>query len=559
VPLSAADERTADFDATVLGIDSRYYHSKKEGVFTDGCEARHVSRPAASLGLLALLLVATILPAQVAALSAADTLQSTSSPERVGTVSFARNNSSVHHEDPDDVQSDEDLSGLEGWLAGQLSSRLRGSTVKIEQGQYQKARSVLGDDYNDLLDKYVEVSGQTEGTEDDQTAETLKDVQESQQTYVSKVQRYRTLHDRYQRAKQNGNNRKARQLAQKLDRLAREINRSSTNLTTNYDRLSNRTNVSTEQETRRIQNVTQNISAQQTKVRESEFVHTNLSVALESNRVSFLEPITVTGQLTDENGTAIENKSVRLLMSGNRTKRTDYRTNEDGEFTLTGRPAVAALGNQSFRVEFQPRTDSVYLGSNETVQARVSQVTGDILISSHTRRAGYNDTVSVSGRVQADEIVAADVPVVISVGNMRLGTTRTAQNGTFSFSKSLPAGVPANADKIRVSFPFPNRALIVANATAPIDVKSSTTTLTLSGTVEKPRNVNFSGKLRTKAGTPIAGQRVLIFTNGTKVASTRTNGNGMYRVSTVLPTALLSTDGNTTFVARFDGRGKNVQ
>ncbi|MFH5801200.1 carboxypeptidase-like regulatory domain-containing protein [Haladaptatus sp. CMAA 1911] len=518
-----------------------------------------MSRFTASLGLLALLLVATVLPAQVAAISAADSTQLTSTPDQVETVPLARNNSSVHHEDPDNVRSEEDLSGLESYLAGQLSSRLGGSSVQIEQGQYQKARSVLGDDYNDLLSKYVEVSGQTEGTKDDQTAETLKNTQENQKKYVSRVQRYRTLHDRYQRAKQNGNDNKARNLARKLNRLARQINQKSDNLTSNYDQLSNRTNVSTDQEKQRIQNVTQNISTQQTEVRETEFVKTDLSVSLESDQVSFLEPITITGQLTDENGTAIENKSIYLLMGGNRTKRTDYRTDEDGEFTLTGRPAVTALGSQSFRVEYRPRNDTIYLGSNETVQATVSQVEGNISISSHTQRLRYNDTMSVSGRVQAEDIVAVDVPVAIYAGNVRLGTTRTAQNGTFSFTRSLPANVPSDVSKIRVVFPFRNRSLTAANTTAPVTIDPSQTTLTLSGSEGKPRNVDFSGQLKTKSGESIAGQQVQIFTNGTQVASTRTNKNGSYRVSTVLPAALLSSTGNTTFVARFNGRGKNVE
>ena len=123
---------------------------------TDRCVSVH-----RSLGLLVLLLVATVLPAQ-AAVSATDAAQFTSTPERVETVPLARNNSTVHHENPDDVRSEEDISRLEGWLAGRLSSRLGGSSVQIEQGQYQKARSVLGDDYNGLLSKYVEVTGQTE-------------------------------------------------------------------------------------------------------------------------------------------------------------------------------------------------------------------------------------------------------------------------------------------------------------------------------------------------------------------------------------------------------------
>lgn len=516
-----------------------------------------MSRFAASLGLLALLLVATVLPAQAAAVSTSDVARFSSQPEHVGAASFARNNSTVHHENPDDVQSEGDVSELERWLSSRLSSQLGSSTVRIEQGQYEKAHSVLGDDYDDLLSKYVEVSGQTDGTADDKTAKTLKDAQQSQRRYVSRVQRYHQLYDRYQRAKRNGNDEKARTLARKLERLQKDIDRSSSNLTTNYNRLSNGTNVSTADEMRRIRNVTQNVSSQQATVREAEFTQTNLTATIRTPNVSFFDPIRVTGRLTDENGTALGNQSIQLRLGGNRSQR--VRTSEDGSFSLVGRPAVVSRGNRSFRVEYHPTNESIYLGSNATVQANVSPVAAMIDISNHTRRVQYNDTVAVSGRVHARQVGATDVPLAVFLGETRLGTTRTGPDGSFSFNTTLPAGVPANSSAIRVAFPFRDRALNALNATAPVVVDPSATTLTLSGTTGKTRSVDLSGYLNTTTGAPVADQRVSILVNGTQVASTRTDENGTYRVSLVLPPSLVSADGNATFVARFDGRGKNVE
>ncbi|WP_254663418.1 hypothetical protein [Haladaptatus sp. W1] len=516
-----------------------------------------MSRSAASLGLLAFLLVAAVLPAQAAAVSTSDVARFSSQPEHVGTAAFARNNSTVHHENPDDVQSEEDLSELERWLSGRLSSQLGSSTMKIEQGQYEKAHSVLGDDYDDLLSKYVEVSGQTDGTSDDKTAKTLKNAQRSQQQYVSRVQRYRQLYDRYQRAKQNGNDQKARTLARKLERLQKDIDRSSSNLTTNYNRLSNRTNVSTEDEMRRIRNVTQNVSSQQATVREAEFTQTNLTATIRTPNVSFLDPLRVTGRLTDENGTAIGNQSIQLRLAGNRSQR--VRTSENGSFSLVGRPAVVSRGNRSFRVEYHPANESTYLGSNATVQANVSPVAAMIDISNHTQQVRYNDTVSVSGRVHAGQVGATDVPVAVFVGKTRVGTTRTGLDGSFSFAETLNASIPAGQNALRVVLPFRHRALNALNVTAPAVVESSPTTLTLSGTAGKARNVNLSGRLNTTNGTPVANQQVSILVNGTQVVSTRTDQNGTYRASLVLSPSLVSADGNATFVAQFDGRGKNVE
>ena len=493
------------------------------------------------------------------ALSPTDNSNAPTDSVQMGTTPFARNNSTIHQEDPDNVQSDDDLSGLEGWLSGRLSSRLGGSTVKIKQGQYKKAHSVLGDRYNDMLSKYVEVSGKTEGTQDDKIAKNLQNTQQSQQEYVSKVQRYRTLHHRYQRAKRNGNDAKARRVAHKLNRLAKDINRSSGNLTSNYDQLSNNTNVSTRNETKRVQNVTQNISQQQASVREKEFTHTNLTVSVETQQVSFLDPIELTGQLTDENGTGIANQSIRLQLGGNRSKRTAYRTDEDGEFTLTGRPAIATLGKHAFRVEYLPHNDSAYLGSNQTVRVNVSQVPSTISITDHTKQSRYNNTVAISGHVRAQELVAVDVPVAISIGGKRLGTARTAPNGSFSFNAPLPANISAGNHELRVSFPFHHRALTAKNATTSINVRPTTTNLTLSGENEETRNVDLSGELHTATGTSLPNQSVTIFVNGTQVASTQTDENGTYRTSLDLPPSAVSADGNMSFVARFDGQGMNVK
>ena len=518
-----------------------------------------MSRFATPVGLLSLLLIAAILPVSVVALSPTDAPNASATSAQIGATPLAQNNSTIHQENPDNVQSDDDLSGLQGWLAGHLSSRLDGSTVKIEQGQYKKAHSVLGERYDDLLGKYVEVSGQTDEKKDDKIANNLQNTQKNQQEYVSKVQRYHTLHDRYQQAKQNGNDAKARRIAHKLNRLSKEIGQSSGNLTSSYDRLSNNTNVSTAKETGRIQNVTRNISQQQAVVREKEFVHTNLTVSLKAHDVSFVDPIELTGQLTDENGTGIANQSIRLQLGGNRSRRTAYQTNEDGEFTLTGRPAVATPGRHSFRVEYQPPNDSAYLGSNRTVQVDVSQVPSNITITEHTKRAGYNDTVSVSGHVRAEQLVAGDVPVAISIGDKRLGTTRTAPNGSFSFNSTLPTNVSAKKHDLRVSFPFRDRALTAKNATAPITVRPTATNLTITGENGKTRNVDLYGRLRTATGTSLPNQRVTIFANGTQVATTRTDENGTYRVSAVVPSSAVSADGNTSFVARFDGHGMNVK
>ncbi|RRJ29461.1 carboxypeptidase-like regulatory domain-containing protein [Halocatena pleomorpha] len=510
------------------------------------------------MSLLVFLLVATILPVSVVALSPADT-STINSTEKIESTPLARNNSTIQQENPDAIQSNGDLSSLQKWLASRLSSRLTGSTIKLEKGQYEKAHSVLGNRYDDLLSKYVDVSENTDGTHDDKLAKTLKNTQQSQRTYVSKAQRYRKLHDRYQRAKQHGNDKRARRIAHELDRLAKGINRSSGNVTTDYNQLSDSTNVSTVSEKRRIQNITRNISQQQASVREKEFDHTNLTVSLDSHEASFLDPIQLTGRLTDENGTGIENQSIRLQLGGNRSKRVSNRTDESGNFTLTARPSVLTLGSHALRIEYAPQNSSIYLGSNTTVSVNISQDSGTISISDRTKWTRYNHTTSVSGHVRAEGIVARDVPVAVYIGDERLGTTRTAPNGSFSVAPPLPANVSAGKHQLHIAFPFSNRALTAKNATAPITVAATPTELTLTETTGGTQNASLSGRLRTRDGTSLPNQPIFFFANGTKVASAQTDKNGTYRVSFDNPSRAVSEDGKMTLVARFNGHKKSVK
>ncbi|WP_458210535.1 hypothetical protein [Haladaptatus sp. NG-SE-30] len=516
-------------------------------------------RPGASTtALIALLVLALVSPVQAVALSPTTGSENVATQgDHLAQTATPSNNSSVQHENPDDVQTDGDLSELERWLAGRLSSQLGGSTIQLSQGEYQKARSIVGDDYNDMLGKYVDVAGETEGTQDDKTAKTFKQTQQNQQQFVSRVQQYRTLHDRYQQAKRNGNDDKARQIARRLEQLERDINQSSGNLTANYNTISNGTDADFERETQTVQNITQNISTQQATVRESEFVQTTLTATARSEDVSFLDPFVVTGRLTTENGTELANKSVQITVEGQQTQR--VQTDSDGEFSIYARPTTVSLGNQSFRIEYLPENDSVYLGSNKTVHANVTQVPSTVSIGKHTTTSRFNETVSVSGSVQAGGVRASNVPIAIFVGQTRIGTTHTTEDGTFSFRRRLPPNAPVGAQAVRVTVPLQNKALASSSTTAPLTIESTATNLTLTGTPGNKRSVELSGQLHTADGTPIANQRVAILVSGTQLTSVRTNENGSYRVTLVLPSNLVADEGDTTFVTKFDGPGSNLE
>jgi hypothetical protein len=469
----------------------------------------------------------------------------------------SNNSTQIRHKDPSKVQSQEELSNLEQWLAGQLGSRLKSSTVKLNQGEYQAANSVVGDRYNKLLGKYVDVAGRTKGTKDDQRIKKFKSAKENQAKYSSKVGEYRRTYKKYQRAKENGNDQKARSLARRLNNLSTSINRTSGNLTNNYQTISNSTgaDLSPQQET--IQKITSNVTHQTAEVRSAEFVKTEISAEIESSEVSFQEPITVTGELVDENGTELSNETIRLQLGENRA--TTATTDEDGDFTITGRPALLPLGQQTLTIEHVPNASSIYLGSNTTVEADIQQTQPTITLSQSPKHGRFNKTITVSGRVHVDDVGDKGIPVVVRSGKTVIGNTTTQEDGSFTLSENISTAVPTGKRHIQVNVPLQNRALAFTSTSAPITIHSTNTSLNITSQSLNQGNLSVSGNLTTATGAPLSNQTVILRANGSQVGTVTTDSNGTYTSQVQLPPSLAAT--NKTHVrlsAVYSGNGTNL-
>ncbi|WP_227357499.1 MSCRAMM family protein [Haladaptatus salinisoli] len=469
----------------------------------------------------------------------------------------SNNSTQVRHKDPSKVQSQEELGNLEQWLAGQLGSRLKSSTVKLSQGEYQAADSVVGDRYNKLLGKYVDVAGRTKGTKDDQRIKKFKSAKKNQAKYSSKVAKYRRTYKKYQRAKKNGNDQKARSLARRLNNLSTSINRTSGNLTNNYQDISNSTDADLTQQRETVQKITSNVTHQTAEVRSAEFVQTEISAEIESSEVSFREPITITGELVDENGTELSNETIRLQLGGNRTNVTT--TDEDGDFTITGRPAVLPLGEQSVTLDHVPNASSIYLGSNTTVEADIQQTQPTITLSQSPKHGRYNKTITVSGRVHVDDVGDKGIPVIVKSGKTVIGNTTTQEDGSFTLSENLSSAVPAGNRQLQVSVPLQNRALAFTSTRAPITIHPTNTSLNITSRTLNQGNLSVSGNLTTANGVPLSNQTVILRANGSQVGTVTTDSNGTYTSQVQLPPSLAAT--NKTHVrlsAVYSGKGTNL-
>ncbi|MFC6733681.1 hypothetical protein [Haladaptatus sp. GCM10025893] len=236
------------------------------------------------------------------------------------------------------------------------------------------------------------------------------------------------------------------------------------------------------------------------------------------------------------------------------------QTDEDGRFTITHRPTTLGVGTSTIDVRYLPDPSSVYLGSNQTLAVGVSQVTPTVQLTGATNGSSLGQQVTATGRVAVDQYNVSNLPVVLTIGGTRIGTTQTDANGSFSFSTALPVGVPAGDQELVVGFLFEDRALAKAQASSMISIARTPSELTIQGNQETQDAVRLTGTLTTGAGTPVDDQPILILVDGAVVSSARTGSDGEY-VALVELAAVRTAPNQSqiTFVAEYDATRTNLE
>ncbi|WP_224448768.1 hypothetical protein [Haloprofundus salilacus] len=485
--------------------------------------------------------------------AASDTPGATHSVFAVGDdytqIENSSNNSSVRHENPDLVGRDGDTDQLRAYLIEKMVSRLGQGTVEIEQGEYQRARDLLGDEYNDLLDKYVDVEGPTGA------GNQLERTHDEQDEYTTAVQSYRETYDEYQDAKQNGNEERARQLARELEQHEPNVSQSGSDLTRSYERLGNRTGVDTTESQDRVSNITQNISAQQTDIRESEFVETSLTLTSQQSQTSYLNPLSITGQLTTTDGEPLSNRDIVLTIG---SQRIQTQTDANGRIETSFRPRTLPQGETDITVRYVPTETSVYYGSNATLNTSVEPVTAAISLTESPETARFDEPVTVSGSLAVQNQSVSEIPLVVSLGGVELGTVQTTDSGSFSLSESLPADIPAGDQPLTISTPSQSQAVVADEHVSTVSVETTETRLNVSGSQSSPSSVTLSGVLSTENGTTLPKQEILLRHDGSVVATATTDRTGRFQAD-VSTASFDDTNATLGFTAVFPSEGTNLE
>lgn len=431
----------------------------------------------------------------------------------------------TQQENPDSVSDGEYSDQTAAWLVRTMGAQLENSSIALSNDQYEQARTVIGDDYDERLEQYVEVAGDTSTESDDTAAREFEAAGENQRTLTDEVQRYRQQYAAYQEARENGNEREARITARAMERTASNVTDRSRRLNRNFEQIENTTSVDLSETQTEINQTTANITATQAAVREETLVGTTLTVQAVDATASFSDPGTVTGRIQTENGSVIADTAVELRV-GNQTR--TVRTDSNGAFETQYRPRTARRGSQSVQVEYIPSPESVYLTDSATFRVDVQQVTPNVTSETTPDSVGYGDRLDVSASVTVASTGVAEVPIEFVIGDTVVARTTTGPNGSVTAAISLPAAVDDGDRQAVVRIPLENRAIASARSTTPLVVVETGTALSLNAS-RTDDGILARGRLQTVDGDSVANRPVRLQVGDGETQVVETNQDGSFR------------------------------
>ncbi|WP_256546723.1 hypothetical protein [Halobellus inordinatus] len=431
----------------------------------------------------------------------------------------------IRHKDPDEAASEDATTALQRELAARLSQRLSQSSVNISQGEYEQAQAVLGDDYSELLQKYSEVA-EDSGVET--TAADFEQAQEKQQSLSTQVSEYQRTQEAYREAKAAGNDTRARKLARELLRTQNTIQQNASDLNQSYTDIQTTLGVDTSVGQQEVRTVSENISETQAQIRDAEFTDTHLRAEAVTQNGSFSDPIRMSGTLQTASGEPIESQRVNITVGAQTYPVT---TSDTGSFTLHYRPVTQPLGTHSVPVRYEPTTASLYLGADSSINVSLTQSSATVRIHNASQNVGFNDPVSLRGRVTANETAVGELPLVVSLGGQPIAQIATERNGSFALSERLNATIPTGERSLTITTPYTNRSVAVSETTASVQIVGRTPTLTATTRPQGNTSVVVSGQLTGPDGTPLANTTVTVSADDHRLTETSTGPNGTYELA----------------------------
>ncbi|NGM70749.1 hypothetical protein G6M89_17340 [Natronolimnobius sp. AArcel1] len=441
-------------------------------------------------------------------------------------------NETVRHQNPETYSEDADDEELEEWLSGWLSEQLEESAAEISDGQYDAASEYLGDEFDERLEQYVSVSGET----DDDEPSAYEQAQQDQQNLSATISEYNETQEEYQEARDDGDDDRARELARELESLAGDISDTSQTVRNHYDAIGEATDADVDSSTEAINSTNQSVQTDQDQIRDSEFEQTTIEItSTESETVSFTDPLVATGEVTTDDGTPVANETIQLNV-GNQLLEVD--TDQTGSFEFTYRPISIAAGTTDIDIQYIPDDESTHLDSETTITADVDQVEPTISITSvEPETVAYNEAVSLEVELQADGHEIDDVPLAVSIAETDLGTGSLESGSLYLDGEpTLPAGVSAGEQPLRVSLPFEDSALepVTAETTVTVEETDPDLTIDVTDSDADENELTVNGSL-TAVGDGLGGESVAFALDGTTLETVTTAEDGSFGSTLSIP------------------------
>lgn len=479
------------------------------------------------------------------------------------------NETTIQHENPESVAQEGDSERVRAWLSGRLTDRLRENSIRISQGQYERADDVFDDEFEQRLGQYVDVAGESGGRATsgdgggeggDTDDQTLFERAQSEQTRLAALRaEYDETYTAYLEARQRGDSAAARQHARRLQQLAREIRALGGSVTRTLESIENETGANTEDIQQRVNRTVQNVTRLQEEVQTETFVETELTIRTNRTVASFVTPVRVRGRLVIENGTAVANRSIRIQVG---QRAVDTTTGPNGTFAVVYRPTLVRVDAEAVPVRYQPDPTSPYLATTTNASLEIEQIDPSLELAITPKSARFGERFTVEAMLSVDGRAVPGVPIGTTLSGSAVGKTTTGTEGTARVEGTVPAGIPpANATVDAVIIPE-NRAIGPAIASTDLVVRESPTDLSTSARIRSDEIV-VEGTL---AGVPDDGDTVavpsqpVVVTVGDITRTVRTDDDGQYE-ATVAVTAVTESEAEAPVLirAQFDGSGTNLE
>jgi hypothetical protein len=466
----------------------------------------------------------------------------------------ATNGSTISHVNPDEIDRERNLQGVQSWLARELSSQLSESSGQLQEGQYESAKRLLGDGYEERYSQFREIAEQVRNEPGGSSTESMDDLQQRVRRFFTAVQRYERNYERFQELEGNASERRLRTVARQLRHDELAVREQSRRLLETYRNVSASTDMNLTESRRVAENVTANVTERQNEIEDELFVPTEIAVQSAEESASFVDPMVIRGELRLANGTAIANRNVTFWV-GNRT--VNARTNDTGAFTLRYWPTTVSANASSVTAYYVPGNRSIHQMSNVTLPVEIERAAPDLDARAVTETVRMGEQITVRGRVHADGTGVPSVPVVLWAGDERLANATTRPNGSFEVSGSLPPNVPPDS-VTRVALDTENGTLAPTNASVNVTVRQSDASVSVSGSRMDDGTVRAVGRLTTEDGTPVANQSIQLRVSGRNVATVETDRTGVYRAIVAVPASVSDRD-SVTVAATFDEQSTNLR